>query len=430
MSAHLVKLRTRIYYCIRLRRSSSICEHTMHDWPSRKALPISLIRSIAAVLAITLGWAICTVAQVEKYLGVPRGLAFTFAGAVCAALLILGLRRLFLAQRDFERWTPWCALAVLFLSFATLYPRSLHHPPRSGSDREDALRVELRAVTHHQYPYAARTFLKHPPTPLPGAMWLAAPFYAAGRIALQNLFWAVLFVFFLRGFFTTHASTAAFLILFLLTALENLNDFDVGGDYLTNVLYIVVAIALLVKAIDGRLNAWQTALSILLMGVALPSRALYAVILPPLLSYGLLHGKGKRTLALLGGAVFISICVTVPVFWPHPIQNFAVQLSQNADKLRLLPTYLPPRYLTALAFVVASLGILRRSMDLADIFGLAGAAMLILLLPPMAMIVRAEGGWTALLTPDLEYLSPAALFLALWALFRWEQDSFRMKQAA
>lgn len=185
--------------------------------------------SLLAILTVVLAWLVCTIAQVEKYLGVARGWGITALGAVCVALLLLFLRRLYRQGQDLPRWTLWVVLGVLFLSFAVLYPRSLHPLPGKGSDREDALRVELQAVTHHRFPYDARTFLHHAPTPLPGAMWLAAPFYATSRIAFQNLVWAALFGLFLARFFARQGSAAVFMLLFLLTALENLNDFDVVG---------------------------------------------------------------------------------------------------------------------------------------------------------------------------------------------------------
>lgn len=359
----------------------------------------------------------------EKYLGVARGLALTAAGAVCVVLLMLFLRRLYRQGKDLLLWTLWAVLGLLFLSFAVLYPKSLHPLPGKGSDREDALRVELEAVTHHRFPFDGRTFLNHPPTPLPGAMWLASPFYATSRVALQNIFWAVLFGVFLVRFFVRHGSAAAFAFLFLLAALENLNDFDVGGDYVTNVLYISIAIALFAQATKPSTNSWRTAGSICLLGVALSSRAIYAVTILPLLAFGIRNGSAKRTLLMFLGVLLVATCVTLPVYLPHPVAGLAIHLSQSADKVRFLPPYLSVISLAFTAFLVSSFGLFRRRISLPEVFGLSGAAAFILIFPPMSFVVRHEGGWTAPLTADMEYLAPAAIFLSLWALSLWERDS-------
>ena len=119
-------------------------------------------------------------------------------------MIVLGMHWLDrLNRRQHQIGLGWFViLFVAFIAaFAVLYPISLRHTLNSGSDREDALRVELDAVVHHRYPYDARTFLGNPPTPLPGAMLLAAPFFAMGDIAGQNLFWLAFFLVFTGRFF-------------------------------------------------------------------------------------------------------------------------------------------------------------------------------------------------------------------------------------
>ena len=257
----------------------AMIDRSLEDTPRHR-----ILSSLLAICTVVLAWSVCTLAQLQKYLGVARGWTLTALGAVCIILLMLFLRRLYHRGQDLPRWTLWAVLGSVVLSFAVLYPRSLHPLPGKGSDREDALRVELYAATHRNFPYDARTFLHHPPTPLPGAMWLAAPFYAIGRVALQNLFWAGLFGLFLVRFFARQATAAAFAFLFVLTALENLNDFDVGGDYLVNVFYMTIAMALFAQATKPFTNVWRTVGTVCLLGVALSSRAVYAVTTVPLLA--------------------------------------------------------------------------------------------------------------------------------------------------
>ena len=128
---------------------------------------------------------------------------------------------------------------------------------------------------------------------------------------------------------------------------------------------------------------------------------------------------------MLLGVLLVALGVTLPVFLPHPVAGLATQLAQNADKLQFLPKFLPTKLLTVLSFLIASLSFGLRRLRLPGVFGIAGAAILFLIFPPMASIVIQEHGLTRPLTTDLEYFAPAALFLGLWALSLYEQDSFR-----
>ncbi len=96
-------------------------------------------------------------------------------GILFICLGMRGLDRLNQQQRQIS--AGWLLVLVLILTaaFAVLYPISQKPSLNRGSDREDALRIELNAVYHHQYPYGTHTFLGNPPTPLPGAMLLAHP---------------------------------------------------------------------------------------------------------------------------------------------------------------------------------------------------------------------------------------------------------------
>jgi hypothetical protein len=401
-------------------------EHTVISEPHHASAgpleqsPSSTLKQIAIIALVIFCWLICTVAQVEKYLSPKKATLVIGLGCGCVVAVMLVLRRLYLQRRDAGRWTFVCALALLMLSFAVIYPKSLRHEVGKGSDREDALRVELVAVMHHQYPYDARTFLNHLPTPLPGAIWLATPFFLTGRIAFQNLFWAAVFVLVLQRFFRANATTFAFVLLFLITALENLNDFDVGGDYITNILYVVTALFLMTRAIDRKEVSWLTVFAVILFGITLSSRVIYMVTLLPLFAYALQRIILRRTIILFGGVLLVALIATLPVFFPHPITRFLSQLGQNTDKFAQLPRFIPNYVLPIFALALASIGFLVR-MSLPRIYLLSGLATLIMIFPPMAFIVRAQGGFAKPLTPDLEYLAVSALFIALWAFHQWEK---------
>ena len=378
-------------------------------------------RQQSGLIVLTIvGWLTCTAAQIEKYLPLRRAAFVCLLGCFFVAITMIVLRWSYQRGFDLPKWTLFALYAVLVLSFAVLYPKSLNHEIRKGSDREDALRVELIAVIHHKYPYDARTFRNNAPTPLPGALWLASPFFFLGHIALQNLVWAAAFMIFLCRFFRRRSTAFAFIVLFLMTALENLNDFDVGGDYITNFLYISIAIFLFTRTVLRNRITWLGILSVIIVGVALSSRAIYVVTLFPLLAFTWQRTSARRTAVLFAGILAVALLATLPIFLPHPITRLLAQLAQNADKFQALPGYLPGKLLAPMALLVASVSFFV-PVTLVRIYLISGIATLVMLLPPMAGIVRSQGGFTRPLSVDLEYLSVSVLFLGLWVFLKWEQ---------
>src|ERR1700678_157384 len=175
-------------------------------------------RRLLLILSVCLIWLLISWAPLWKYLSHSKASAAMMLGLVAIALGMYWLDRLNRRERQIS--IGWFVLLFLVLTaaFAVLYPISLRHTLNIGSDREDALRIELNAVRHHQYPYDTRTFLGNPPTPLPGAMLLAAPFFALGHIAWQNFLWLALFFSFTIYFFRYRATALFFLAVFLLLA--------------------------------------------------------------------------------------------------------------------------------------------------------------------------------------------------------------------
>jgi membrane protease YdiL (CAAX protease family) len=135
------------------------------------------------ILSVCVAWALISVAPIWKYLSHTKAIAAMVLGLLSIALGMYWLDRLNRKQRQIGMGWFVVLFLALTAAFTVLYPISLKHTLNSGSDREDALRIELNAIQNHQYPYDARTYLHNPPTPLPGAMLLAAPFYALGHIA-------------------------------------------------------------------------------------------------------------------------------------------------------------------------------------------------------------------------------------------------------
>ncbi len=324
-----------------------------------------------------------------------------------------------LNQQQHQISTAWLLLLFLLLTsaFAVLYPISLKHSLNNRSDREDALRIELSAVLHHQYPYDARTFLGSPPTPLPGAMLLAAPFFALGHIAWQNLLWLALFFVFTTRFFRYRATALFFLAVFLLLAPANLSDFTSGGDYLTNFFYLVIALALFVQSLNR--PSYLCIPAALFLGVTLSSRIIYAVLLIPLLVLTLQRTSRTRTVALFATLLVATAAVTLPIFAPHPFTQLLQQLGQNATKLRYIPTALHPRWTIPLLAMTVACATSFARMNLSRLFLTFSIASFVMLAPfVITFALHSEK-----LRSNFSYLGVCALSFTLWALSRYERLS-------
>ncbi|HTF63499.1 MAG TPA: hypothetical protein VK638_12415, partial [Edaphobacter sp.] len=309
-------------------------------------------------MSVCVAWALISWAPIYKYLNHGKATAAMLLGILFVALGMHWLDRLNHRPRQIS--AGWLLLLFLIFTtaFAVLYPKSLKHTLNS-SDREDALRIELTAIHHHQYPYDAHTFRGNPPSPLPGAMLLAAPFFALGHIALQNLLWLALFFVFTIRFFRHRATALFFLALFLLLTPANLSDFTSGGDYLTNFYYVAIAVALFIRSRDRAIYVCVPAA--LFLGITLSSRIIYPVILIPLLALTLQRTSRSRTIALFVIVLIAAAAVTLPIFAPHPFAHLLQQLGQNAGKLRYIPSTLHPRWtLPVLAVILAGTAFVAR----------------------------------------------------------------------
>ncbi len=368
------------------------------------------------VLGICVAWTLTSVTPLLKYLSPTKAIAALALGLLSIVIGMFGLIRLNLRPRQID--IGWFLLLFLALTtaFAILYPISLKHTLNIGSDREDALRIELLAIRHHQYPYDARTFLGNPPTPLPGAMLLAAPFFVLGHIAWQNFLWLALFFFFAIRFFRYRATALFYLAVFLLFAPGHLSDFTSGGDYLTNFFYISIALTLFYRSLGRSLYASIPAA--LFLGVAFSSRILYAVIVIPLLTLTLQRTSRLRA-AMLFFLVLLAACaVTLPVLSPHPLSRLLLQFQQNAIKLRYIPSAIHPQLtLPLLAILVACTAFFVR-MDLPRLFLIFSAATFVMLAP--FVLTFALHSYN--LRYAFFYLSVSTLSFSLWALSRYEHS--------
>jgi hypothetical protein len=317
-----------------------------------------------------------------------------------------------LNRRRHQLSAGWLVLLFLVLSgaFAVLHSISLKHPI---SDREDALRLELIAVCNHQYPYDVRTFLNNPPTPLPGSLLLAAPFYLLGHVAWQNVLWCGAFFFFALRYFRFRATALFFLAVSLLFSPGNLNEFTSGGDFLTNFFYVSIAVAIFIRLLDRSFYAWVPAS--LFLGVTLSSRILFPPILVPLLALALQRTSRPRVAASFAIILVACAVVSLPIFAPHPIARFMqVELGQNATKLRFIPSALHPQWTIPLAAAIVACAAFLIRMDLPRLF-LVYSAVNFVMLAPFVVSSILHSDWR-----QIEYLGICAMSYSLWALFQYE----------
>jgi hypothetical protein len=366
-------------------------------------------------LGVCIAWALCSLAPIWKYLSYPKAAIATLVSLLSIALGMYWLDRLNRRSRQIS--LAWFLLLYIIFTtaFVVLYPISLKHTLNHGSDREDALRIELTAVRHHQYPYDARTFLGNPPTPLPGAMLLAAPFFEAGHIAWQNLLWLALFFWFTVRFFRHRATALLFLTVLLLFAPSNFSDFISGGDYLTNFFYVAIAVSCFVQSLSRPLHI--CILAAIFFGLTLSSRGIYVVILIPVFVLTLQRVTRTKAAILFGIILATTAAVTIPIFMPHPLANLLRQLSQSPDKLRYIPGVLHPQWnLPLLGLAVTCISFLLR-MDLRRVFFVFSLSSFSMLAPPIAALAIHMGK----LPYECSYLSISTLSFCFWALSKYER---------
>jgi hypothetical protein len=373
------------------------------------------MRRFLLIFSICAAWALISWAPFYKYLHPGNATAAMLFGILFIAL---GMRWLdHLNPQQIQIGAGWFLLLFLILTaaFVVLYPISLKHTLNVGSDREDALRIELNAVHNHQYPYNARTFLGNPPTPLPGAMLLDAPFFALGHVAWQNFLWLAFFFIFTIRFFRYRATALFFLIVFLLLSPANLGDFTSGGDYLTNFFYLTIAVALFIRSLDRAFYAYVPAA--LFLGITLSSRIIYAFILIPLLALTLRRVSRSRTNVLFIIVLLAAAAVTLPIFAPHAVTHLLQQLNQNAPKLRYIPTALHPVWTLPLIAIIVSCISALIGVTFSRLLLTFSVTSFVMLAPfVLSFALHSEK-----MRHNFSYLGVCALAFSLWALSRYER---------
>ena len=347
-------------------------------------------------------WLFPSIGLIHKYLG---------NGGVLSALPFFLL--LVLAIKIFQRqlgasvsigWF-WAISAVAICLFAVLYPIAKSGVLGLGSDRDDALNVALHALLAGHYPYSVVTYLGGPPDPMPGALILALPFYLLGNSALQNLIWIPAFIFWCATIFKDRIIALTYLVLFLLACPAAMQDFVTGGDYLTNAIYVAIAMQLMIT-VQASENEWLRRGAELFLAIAISSRPIYVMAVPVLA--GVVYNiAGVRRMTECVLVVFIvCILLNAPFFLYDP-SRFP---TTNSERLGDIPLLLHASIiLPVLAATVGCTSVLIRT-DLHRAYALIGITLGVMIFPEITFVFIARPDYLV----EAGYALPVTVFAGIW----------------
>ena len=300
---------------------------------------------------------------------------------------------------------------ALCVIFAVAYPVATSGLFGGGTDRADALDVTDAALFAGRPVYDALTYLGNPPTPLPGAVLLAAPFHLIGSAALQNVFWFLVLCALAPRIVGDGRGGAAYLAIFVLCCPGVLLDFATGSDFATNAIYVIVSVWALTSLAPTETWAVRV-LACALFACALSSRPIY-VVEAPIVAAAVLQRQGLRRCLEVSACVAVLLAVIDgPMLADNP-DRFPLMLHAN-----LLGFW--PRWLHAtIAIPALSLAIAGSAFFVGTGRGrlwLLSAISLAPMVAPLFVFVVLRHGLGPWLVIDGGYTLPLALFGGLWLL--------------
>jgi hypothetical protein len=380
--------------------------------------------AIAGICAI---WALLSFGQIFKYLGPFGGLTVLILFSLLSAIILSNLRR-----RGAPKKSRQVAVVLLggwifaAVAYVVLHAISQSHVLGPGSDRESALQVACEALLAGKFPYTQLTFLHHPITPMPGALILAMPFCLIHRTGLQNLFWLAIFIWGCFRLLGPNWVTVWYVNVLVILNPCIMQDFVTGGDFFTNLVYVIVIFSVIVRLLMTGAAGWETWFWPILLGLALSSRPIYSLVYPCLLACAWQSRGWKVAAKTIGLVLLAELGVTLPVYLRDPAHFTPFNVGSAAYSL--IPAVLHPALTTFVCgLLVASISFFVR-LDLRRIYLLLGSALTIVTLPFFIAdrIIKPE------LFPliNLIYLSPGLLLLAICFLPLPQSDHLELTKAA
>jgi hypothetical protein len=360
-----------------------------------------------AIGATSLLWLIPSLGPIEKYGGHTGLFILPLIGLVAVATLM----QLVLQQPHVPNAWLTALCGVMLGLFVLLYSIANSGLLGPGSDRDDALNVALQALLAGHYPYGVTTYLGNPPTPMPGGLILALPFFLLGNSALQNLAWMPIFIWWNVRYLENAALAFLYLLIFILGCLASLGDFVVGGDYVVNAIYVAVAMDMTLCAQDSP-KTWCRYAAGIFLSIAISSRPVYAAAVP-ILAGAIFHSFGIRRLAEFLVVVAIACAILNGPFFLYDPSRFPT--AHLLAKLSGIPQFLhAPVVLPGLGAAIASVSFLVK-VTRRNIFGFMAAALAPMFYAPFVYEMATQG----LDSGSLQFASyslPVSLFGALWIL--------------
>jgi hypothetical protein len=334
-------------------------------------MPQSNSSSVLSTLGFSCLILIGSLDSVLKYGGVWGLIGYLMLGSLG---LLLGIRYAlprFLTLSDKTAYVISAVLLVMVIAVTVfVYPTADQTSPGGGSDADDALKIAGRELLSGNYPYYPPTYLGNHISPMPGAVFFALPFVIAGLLPLQNIFWLVVLFFFVRHVFASSAAALGLVGVVLATNPTVWQNLVTGSDYVSNSIYILVLMWLLVRITsDERAMAWTKVGVAVLLGIGLSSRANFLFLLPLLfsvLAQSIGFRSGLKYMAIAGLAFLLT---TIP-FWLYDPAHFGPFIAQSG-KMRTIESVLPFAgiIIPAIGFGLAGLLSLQRmSTDCRDFF--------------------------------------------------------------
>ncbi len=355
-------------------------------------------------------WLVPSQFQLIKYLGVVGAPATAALAAAGTGALLWLTSHFRLAPSRIWFWLLCGLLAVVFV---VIFPLANSGAYGVGSDRDDALNVTIEALLAGNYPYGVRTYLGNPPTPMPGAMVLALPFYLLGTAAWQNLFWMPVFVIWVYKRFAS-PSLALLALLMVWFSPAVMQDFATGGDYVVNAIYVAIAADLAVRT-ETRGGRWSRLVALLFLCLTISSRPIYAVV-ALVVGGQLLQTVGPlRALHFLMAAAAIGLALNLPFFLYDPAQFPTAHLMGKLDGQRL---GIAAKVVLPIVAVLATLFSLRLKATSANLFAVIGLSLAAILYPAFLLEVGQTGHgdrwlWTATFAVAVSVFGTLAVLMKL-----------------
>jgi hypothetical protein len=362
---------------------------------------------IVTLLLLSLTMIVPSIGVLLKYTG-PVGLAVYILAVIVALFVEYKTLLPWLFSFLSERAAPWLAgatfLALLGV-FAVVYPIANSGVVGGGTDRDEALNIAVRELLQGRYPYYPKTYLNAPISPLPGSLFLAAPFVLLGNSAYQNFFWIAAFYGMVARYFQNQRQSL--LMIWVPMALSPLfwQEFVTGGDLLANSLFICIFTLLVVQA-HRRNDAptWRKAAAVLL-GVGLASRPNYLLIVLPLYVW-LWRSEGRRA-ALISAALMCctAALLTLPFYFYDPAGFSPLHVLGKVERFGIYLPFAGP-LIVALSGITALVSALRIAP------GNATSLLLACALPQAVPIAAGLAFFAA--AGRLDYTFPSYGFSFLW----------------